>query len=66
MITNKEYDFSSLNKFFNEFETPQQLADKLVQLLFNYAACVDEDSLMSFKNDVSTIYVIHSELNNIK
>ena len=32
----KEYDFTSLNDFFNEFMPPKELADQLVQILFNY------------------------------
>jgi hypothetical protein len=62
MRTEKQYDFTSMNDFFNQFESPRQLADELVQLLFNYASCVDEDSVDLFRNDVSTIYLIHSEL----
>ena len=62
MRTEKQYDFTSMNDFFNQFGSPRQLADELVQLLFNYASCVDEDSVDLFRNDVSTIYLIHSEL----
>lgn len=62
MRTEKQYDFTSMNDFFNQFESPRQLADELVQLLFNYASCVDEDSVDLFRNDVGTIYLIHSEL----
>ena len=29
----KEYDFTSLNDFFNEFMPPKELADQLVQIL---------------------------------
>ena len=55
MIPNKQYDLSELNKFFNEVGTPKQIASELVNLLFNYASCVDEDNLELFKADVGTI-----------
>lgn len=50
----KQYDFTSLNDFFNEIMSPNELACDIVQLLFNYASCVDEDNLECFKNDVGT------------
>lgn len=30
---------------------PKELADQLVQILFNYASCVNEETLECFKND---------------
>lgn len=66
MQTEKQYDLSGFNQLFNESLSPRQLADELVQLLFNYASCVDEGNAELFRNDVSTIYIIHQELINIK
>ena len=66
MRTEKQYDLSGFNQLFNESLSPRELADELVQLLFNYALCVDEDNVELFKNDVSTIYIIHQELINIE
>ena len=62
---NKQYDFTSLNKFFNEMETPKQLVEELTQLAFNYAMLVDEDNVESFKDDISTIYVLRDALMDI-
>lgn len=42
MRTEKQYDLSGFNQLFNESLSPRELADELVQLLFNYASCVDE------------------------
>ncbi|RYT78642.1 hypothetical protein EAJ04_25155 [Bacteroides faecis] len=66
MIPNKQYDLSELNKFFNEVGTPKQIASELVNLLFNYASCVDEDNLELFKADVGTIYVLYNELTKLE
>lgn len=62
---NKQYDFTSLNKFFNKMETPKQLVEELTQLAFNYAMLVDEDNVESFKDDISTIYVLRDALMDI-
>lgn len=66
MRTIKQYDFSGFNRLLNEFESPRQLADDIVQLLFNYASLVDEDSLGQFREDVGTLFLIHNELINIE
>lgn len=66
MQTDKDYDLTSLNDFFNEFMPPKELADQLVQILFNYASCINEETLECFKNDVDTINLIHRELIKIK
>lgn len=62
----KQYDFSSLNVFFNDMEKPQELANDLVELAFNYAMLLDDYSVDLFKNDMSTIYLIWQEVNKIK
>ena len=66
MRTEKQYDLSGFNQLFNESLPPRELADELVQLLFNYASCVDEGNAELFRNDASTIFLIHQELINIK
>ena len=66
MVTNKQYDFSSLNKFFNESQSPAELADDLVELAFNYAMLADQRLIEQFKNDMSTIYLILQEVKKIK
>jgi hypothetical protein len=62
----KQYDFTSLNDFFNEFMSPKELADQLVQILFNYASCVNEETLECFKNDADTINLLYQEITKIK
>ena len=46
-------------------ETPKQLVEELTQLAFNYAMLVDEDNVESFKDDISTIYVLRDALMDI-
>lgn len=45
----KQYDFTSFNEMLNNFITPEELAKNIVQLLFNYASIVDEESLGQLK-----------------
>lgn len=59
----KQYDFTSFNEMLNNFITPEELAKNIVQLLFNYASIVDEESLGQFKDDVGTA-VHHTRGNN--
>ncbi len=62
----KQYDFTSLNDFFNIFTSPKELADELVEVLFNYASCVNEENLENFKNDAATINLLYHEITKIK
>ena len=66
MRTPKQYDLSELNNFFNEVITPDQLVSELVDLLFDYALCFDEDNVKAFKKGVDTIYILYHELTKIK
>lgn len=66
MENKKQYDFTSLNDFFNQFESPRQLADDVVQILFNYASLVNEDTLEQFRDDVCTLLLIYDELIEIE
>lgn len=54
------YDLSPLNDYFNTTETPLQLVCELMEHIYNYSACVTEDNLGSFLNDVDTLYCLHS------
>ena len=59
----KEYDFTSLTKYFNEWQSPKQLADDIARVLFNYAT--DCNTIDEFKNDVVTLQCIYKEINRI-
>ena len=52
--------------YFNKFTSPKELAGGLVKLLFNYAACVNENNLECFKDDVDTIHVLYEGITKIK
>ncbi len=62
----KQYDFTSFNEMLNNFITSEELAKNIVQLFFNYASIVDEESLGQFKDDVGTLYIIHEEITKIR
>ena len=36
MITNIQYDFTGLNRFFNEERTPEAMKEDIITLVFNY------------------------------
>lgn len=60
----KNYDLTALNEFFNESSNPLQLMFELSELLYNYAACV-EDTNEIFKKDVGTLYCLHAALADV-
>lgn len=60
------YDLSEFDEFLCQFETPQQLCDELVELLFNYALSIEDDNVELFRNDVGTIQMLYSEIKKIK
>lgn len=57
----KNYDLSPLNDFFNISSTPLQLDNKLTELMYNYASCVEKAD-ECFRRDVSTLYCLHEIL----
>lgn len=61
----KEYDFTSLTKFFNEWQSPKQLADDIARVLFNYATLIDCYAIDEFKHDVCTLQSIYREVKSI-
>lgn len=64
--TNKtNYDFTELEKFFEEFESPQELMDDIVKLAFNYADKVNCEETELFKQNMGTLYVLYDQLSQI-
>lgn len=61
-----QYDFSSLNEFFNEFETPDELMNDLIDIAFRYSMCYNDEWHELFNNNMSTLYLIYNELSKIK
>jgi hypothetical protein len=62
----KEYDFTSLTQYFNEWQSPKQLADDIARVLFNYSTLADGNNMDDFKHDVGTLQFVWQELNSIK
>ena len=66
MRTNIQYDFTSLNDFFNKFETPDEIMMDLAELVMNYAISHDSNHTDSFKRDVDTVYILYQEIKKLK
>lgn len=65
--TNKtNYDLTELKKFFEEFESPEELMDDIVKLAFNYADKVKCEDVEVFKQDMGTLYVLYDQLSQIR
>ncbi len=62
----KQYDLSGINELLSRTITPEDLAEKLVQLLFNYSFCVEDGMLEKFKDDAWTIYMLYEEITKLE
>lgn len=60
------YDMTALDEFFSGFEKPDELMKDIVNLAFRYALAFDENDVESFKDDMSTLYMIHDLLSQTK
>lgn len=65
-MATKQYDFSELDIFFHQFMSPQEICQDLIELVFNYISLIDESNMNLVKNDISTIYLLYSEINKVK
>lgn len=61
-----QYDFTSMNEFFNFFMTPSQLLDDLTEMVLNYALAHDENQTEVFKRDIDTLYVLIQEIKHLR
>lgn len=61
----KQYDFTSFNDFVNKVIPPRELCDQLMDLVFNYSWCVNEETLDSFKDDIATIHMLLGEFKKL-
>ncbi len=61
-----QYDFTSMNEFFNFFMTPSQLLDDLTEMVLNYALVHDENQTAVFKHDIDTLYVLIQEIKHLR
>lgn len=62
----KQYDLTPINELFNNFITPEQLREELVELAFDYASKVEDGESKLFKSNMGTIYVVYDVLRNVK
>lgn len=66
MITNIQYDFTGLNRFFNEERTPEAMKEDIITLVFNYIDNIQDADWRVVKNDIGTLYLLYTQLSNIK
>lgn len=65
MESRKNYDFEELSEFFNKVESPSELADDVLQVVFNYVAMYNND-WNTLGNDIGTLHLIYEQLKKIK
>lgn len=66
MRTNIQYDFTSMNEFFNNFITPDDMLIELAELVMNYVLCHDENQSSILKHDVDSLYVLFQEIKHLR
>ena len=66
MRTKIQYDFTSMNDFFNNFTTPDDMLMDLAELVMNYALCHDENQPSTFKHDIDSLYVLFQEIRHLR
>lgn len=66
MITNIQYDFTELNRFFNEEYPPEDLKEDIIALVFNYIDNIHDADWKVVRNDIGTLYLLYTQLSNIK
>lgn len=61
-----DYDFSSLNDFFNQTIRPDELVNELLRIVFSYAECFNEDDHKQINQDMFILHLIYEQLTKIK
>ena len=61
----KQYDFTSFNEFMNKITTPSEVCDQLMDLVFNYLWCINEETVDRFKDVIATIYMLLGEFKKL-
>lgn len=66
MITNIQYDFTELNRFFNESYPLEVMKENIISLVFNYIDNIHDADWRVVQNDIGTLYLLYTQLSNIK
>lgn len=66
MITNIQYDFTELNRFFNEEYPLERMKEYIISLVFNYINNIQDADWRVVKDDIGTLYLLYTQLSNIK
>lgn len=62
----KQYDLSAIDELFKHSITPEELRGELIELVFDYAQCVEEGATDLFKCHIGTLYVLYKALEDVK
>lgn len=65
-MNNIQYDFTTLNLFFNEEYSPEQMKEDIITLVFNYIENLHDADWKVVRNDIDTLYLLYTQLSNIK
>ena len=64
-MNNIHYDFTTLNRFFNEEYSPEQMKEDIITLVFNYIDNLHDADRKVVWNDIGTLYLLYTQLSNI-
>lgn len=60
------YDFTELNRFFNEEYSPEAMKEEIIKVVFNYGCNVRHVDWKDLNDDMGTLYLLYTQLSNIK
>ena len=60
------YDFTELNRFFNEEYSPEAMKEEIIKVVFNYGCNVRHVDWKHLHDDMGTLYLLYTQLSNIK
>lgn len=65
-MNNIQYDFATLNRFFNEEYSPEVMKEDIITLVFNYIGNIRDADWKVVRDDIGTLYLLYTQLSNIK
>ena len=65
-MAEKQYDFTGLNQWLNEEDTPEGIIGRVTRIMINYARTTDADMLDSMKEDLSYLDYLMTAFHTIK
>lgn len=62
----KQYDLSAIDKLFEDYITPEELRGEIIEFVFDYAQCVEDDNTELFKRHIGILYLLYNALQDVK